>query len=127
MSYGDYEFVPGLSRPVGTSGAKPSERIIGQRRLGDDSEGEESISVQRNGYDIKRGIPNYVASSIPSLQNQPRNVAVMSRSWRNSEEEEYMWDDLGTKATDPGATAITKKEIWSDDLERVVRFPLFKC
>ncbi|XP_057548454.1 polyadenylation and cleavage factor homolog 4 [Amaranthus tricolor] len=119
VSYGDYEFVPGLSRPVGTSGAKPSERIIGQRRLGDDSEGEESISVQRNGYDIKRGIPNYVASSIPSLQNQPRNVAVMSRSWRNSEEEEYMWDDLGTKATDPGATAITKKEIWSDDLERV--------
>ncbi|XP_021835206.1 polyadenylation and cleavage factor homolog 4 isoform X2 [Spinacia oleracea] len=121
--YGDYENASGISRPLSTSGGKPSEKLNGQRWLGAGREGEESISGEKNGFDIKR-IPKYTAvrpasSSIPSVQKQPRFAAEISESWKNSEEEEFMWDDMGTKAMDPGATPVLKKEIWSEDLEKV--------
>ncbi|KAL2933591.1 Polyadenylation and cleavage factor-like protein 4 [Bienertia sinuspersici] len=124
VAYGDYEYAPGLSRPLGATGVKSSERAIGQRWLGAGREVEESILGERNGYDVNRGVPKYSAgrqgiSNIPSGQNKPRVAAEISRSWKNSEEEEYMWDDLGTKAIDLGATAVPKKEIWSEDLENV--------
>ncbi|XP_021743324.1 polyadenylation and cleavage factor homolog 4-like [Chenopodium quinoa] len=121
--YGDYDIASGLSRPLSTSGGKPSERTVGQRWTGAGREGEESISGERNGYDIKHGIPKYAAgrpasSGLPSVLKQPRIAPEISGSWKNSEEEEFMWDDLGTKV-DPSAASITKKEIWSDDPEKV--------
>ena len=126
-AYGDYDFAPGLSRPVITSSAKPMERIVGQKWLRDGKEGGESISGQKNVYDSKHGIPDDVAvrpaSNILYVQNDPNTAAEMSRNWKNSEQEEYLWDDLGTKPMDPGTTATIKKKNLFDDPERVVRFP----
>lgn len=121
--YGDYEFASGLPRPLSTSSVKPSERVLAQRWFGAGREGEESISSERNGYEVKRGIPKYAAvrpasSSIPLVQKQPRIAAEMSGSWKNSEEEEYMWDDLGTKTMDPGGATVVKKEIWPEEQEK---------
>ncbi|XP_057533990.1 uncharacterized protein LOC130812517 isoform X3 [Amaranthus tricolor] len=122
-AYGDYDFAPGLSRPVITSSAKPMERIVGQKWLRDGKEGGESISGQKNVYDSKHGIPDDVAvrpaSNILYVQNDPNTAAEMSRNWKNSEQEEYLWDDLGTKPMDPGTTATIKKKNLFDDPERV--------
>lgn len=128
--YGDYEFASGVSRPLSTSVGKSSERLIDQgydkRWFGTGREVEESIPSQRNGYDIKRGISSYTATrstsgNVPSQQTPPRSGAEMSRSWKNSEEEEYMWDDLGTRVTDSAAAISgTKRDVWSsDDLENL--------
>lgn len=126
--YGDFGFASALSRPLSTGAPKLGDRFSGQGHdkqwPGASREMEESISGQRNGYDMKRGISNYTAArsatgTIPLMQNRPRSGAEVSRSWKNSEEEEYMWDDLGTKVMDPGAVSGAKKDIWSSDQEKL--------
>jgi len=50
-----------------------------------------------------------------------RSSAEISGSWKNSEEEEYIWDDLGTGIKDPYAVSGACKEIYSSDgLEKLV-------
>ena len=80
------------------------------------------MEESRNEYDVKRGISNYTAPRlagvhIPSMQSSPRkrSSAEISSSWKNSEEEEYIWDDLGTGVKDPYTVSGACKEIHSSD------------
>ncbi|KAL9238868.1 hypothetical protein vseg_013240 [Gypsophila vaccaria] len=105
-AYGGYDFASGVKRPLSTLAGKSFGQGNEKRWLGASGEAEESISTQRNGYDIKHGISNYTgaraaSSNVPLLQNPPRSGLEVSKSWKNSEEEEYKWDDLGNRATDP--------------------------
>ncbi|KAK2981500.1 hypothetical protein RJ640_030962, partial [Escallonia rubra] len=117
-SYEDYDYTPELSRHSGLGVA-------------------ETISSQRNGFDIKRGFPNYSAPGstnadaklqpIPSLAN--RSSSGMNKSWKNSEEEEYMWDDMNSRTTSHGAASSLRKDpLVTDDsdslnLENHIRRP----
>ncbi|KAK9072784.1 hypothetical protein SSX86_009219 [Deinandra increscens subsp. villosa] len=58
----------------------------------------ETISrLARNSFDIKHGLHNrsIPRSAIPDvkLQSMNKGSGEISRSWKNSDEEEYMWDD----------------------------------
>ncbi|GAB4833473.1 hypothetical protein Ancab_031716 [Ancistrocladus abbreviatus] len=126
--YGDYEYGAGLSRALSSGFGRSTERIAQQghdKRWFDPVRGaEESMSSQRNGYDAKPGIPNRVTRldnmRVPSLQSVAgRSSTEMSRNWKNSEEEEYMWDDLNTRVTDHGVVASMRKDHWApDDIEK---------
>ncbi|XP_074269014.1 polyadenylation and cleavage factor homolog 4-like [Silene latifolia] len=105
--YGNVDFPSGVKRSLTTV-----SKSIGQGNekqwLGASGEVEESISTQRNGYDAKRAISNYksaraASTDVPLLQNPPRSSLEVSKSWKNSEEEEFRWDDLSNRTTDHGA------------------------
>ncbi|KAG8376670.1 hypothetical protein BUALT_Bualt09G0087900 [Buddleja alternifolia] len=74
------------------------------------------LSNQKNGFDMKHGFGSYVghksANSDSHLQLK-QNFA--SRSWKNSEEEEYMWDEMNTRPTDRGAADTSTKDHWAPD------------
>lgn len=120
--YGNNDFASNLARPSRALVGKPSQTLVGQgynqRWLGASGDAEES----RNEYDVKRGISNYTAPRlagvhIPSMQSSPRkrSSAEISSNWKNSEEEEYIWDDLGTGVKDPYTVPGACKEIHASD------------
>ncbi|XP_021289895.1 flocculation protein FLO11 isoform X3 [Herrania umbratica] len=89
---------PGMG--VGRSGGKVTDQGNDRPWYGATSSVTEMISSQRNGFNIKHGSQNYSASK--SVNADPRlqatkNVAGrsssgLSSSWKNSEEEEFMWE-----------------------------------
>ncbi|GMH26323.1 hypothetical protein Nepgr_028166 [Nepenthes gracilis] len=109
--YGDYEYGDGLSRHlspgIGRSVGRITEQGYDKRWFGSSRGVEESITSQR----------------MPSAQNVGgRSSGEMSRNWKNSEEEEYMWDNLNTGVTNRGVVGSTRKgHLTPDDLEKVVR------
>ncbi|KAJ8754186.1 hypothetical protein K2173_002085 [Erythroxylum novogranatense] len=53
------------------------------------------ISGQRNGLNLKQGLPKLSATKAPNLHLEPPqsiSSSGMSPSWKNSEEEEFMWE-----------------------------------
>ncbi|KAF0911550.1 hypothetical protein E2562_011178 [Oryza meyeriana var. granulata] len=49
-----------------------------------------------------------------------------NRSWKNSEEEEYMWDDVRSQGADYGCTSSTRKREWMPDDGNVGSFQRVK-
>ncbi|XP_071696816.1 polyadenylation and cleavage factor homolog 4-like [Rutidosis leptorrhynchoides] len=75
--------------------------------FGSDISSERSRNA-RNSFDIKHGLPNYsVPRSATSDVKLPPIKKVggreATRSWKNSEEEEYMWDDASSIAAIPSS------------------------
>nr|GMD39559.1 polyadenylation and cleavage factor homolog 4-like [Ipomoea batatas] len=69
------------------------------------------FSSKSSGYDLKHGFQNY-----PSHKSASHDA--LNKSWKNSEEEEYMWDDITSRA--PHATKSLVKDHWTlDDPERM--------
>lgn len=141
-AYGDYEYSSDLSRTLGSATGRTGGRIAEQGHdkpwYGAASSVVETISSQKNGFNIKHGLPNYRASksAYADLQLKPtqsitnRSSSAISSSWKNSEEEEFMWDDVNSRLPDHGAPTISndsrkdpndlRKNRWTpDDSEKL--------
>ncbi|KAJ4705135.1 polyadenylation and cleavage factor-like 4-like [Melia azedarach] len=119
-AYGDYDYGSDLSQTTGLGTGRTTGRISDQVHekpwYGTSSNITESIPGQRNGFNVKQGIPNYSApksANAASRLQQTQNIASrsssgMSTSWKNSEEEEFMWD-MHSRLSDQDAASISTK------------------
>ncbi|XP_039000201.1 uncharacterized protein LOC120125957 [Hibiscus syriacus] len=122
-----------VGRPCGDPSVKMNTYGVGVGRASI----TEVISSQRNGFNIKRGSENYPASK--SVNADPRllarqNIAgrssnVMPSSWKNSEEEEFMWE-MHSRLSQHDATNIsnnTRKDHWIHDVSEKLDFESSLC
>ncbi|GMI71033.1 hypothetical protein like AT2G36480 [Hibiscus trionum] len=85
---------------VGRTSGKVTDQGHNRAWYGGKSSVPETISGQRNGFNIKHGSQNYstsksvtTGSHIRATQNiASRSSSGLSSSWKNSDEEEFMWD-----------------------------------
>ncbi|XP_024032992.1 polyadenylation and cleavage factor homolog 4 isoform X1 [Morus notabilis] len=116
----DYDYSSDLPRNSSLGIVRASGRIAeqGNEKVwhGGGSSFAESVSGQRNSFNIKHGFPNYPGpksisanTQLQSAQNisSRRSGAAASSSWKNSEEEEFTWDDMNSRLTDHGASDIS--------------------
>lgn len=134
-SYGGNEYGSDLSRNSGlgigrTSGRVP-ELVHDKDWYKTGNGAAEMMSGQRNGFSLKRGLSNHEAPKSTNLDehNQPSQSltsiksGVLSSSWKNSEEEEYMWDEMNPGLTDRGASNVSNnlsKDHWTADDDNLV-------
>lgn len=125
--YEDNEYTSNLSRNSDLAYARARERVTGQdvrdKSWYADRSATEASASQRNTFENPRELSKNRASwkGVGAVQMQPKGATqslanngsrLKNKSWKNSEEEEYMWDDMNTR--------FPAKENWgSDDAERV--------
>lgn len=128
--YEDFEYGSDVSRKSGLGIGRASGRVAEQGQgqenpcYGTSSNAAELISGQRNGFNMKHGFPNYPASksSMVDLHLQPtqrigRSETGISANWKNSEEEEYIWD-MHSRLSDHNAAGLSnnsRKDHWIPD------------
>ncbi|XP_058771215.1 polyadenylation and cleavage factor homolog 4-like [Vicia villosa] len=127
-SYGGGEHGSNLSRNMGMGIGRTDGSIteLGHRNLYNKAAGVSgTISGQRNGVGLKHSFSNTEATTISDAQHQPtRNITgikrnAMSNSWKNSEEEEYMWDDMNIGLTSHGVRNNLGNDAWTADDENL--------
>lgn len=132
--FGAYDYNTELARHS-TSGIKKtsdriSEQVLDRSWYGSGSSISETTSSRINSSNVKLGNTNYrgsePANRDPNLQNAHKLVSGRSnieidRSWKNSEEEEYTWDDVNSRSTSYGVSRKSKRDPrLMDDSERLV-------
>ncbi|XP_016473895.1 polyadenylation and cleavage factor homolog 4 isoform X1 [Nicotiana tabacum] len=126
-AYGDSDYGSDVSRRSAFGAGRGGERI---KEQGFDKpwydSGTGKILSQRSGLDIKHGFQSISQKSATSdahpqlIQSLPNRTSTLTdRSWKNSEEEEYMWDDVNSAAKDRWASEDSDKS----DLENQLRRP----
>ncbi|KAH9329896.1 hypothetical protein KI387_002004, partial [Taxus chinensis] len=127
--FADYDYGMDRIRSSETCMGRPNERVAERddglertwygERLGELESGNTSATYsQRNGYDWQKmptrgplidAYGNYRGPKLPlePLSHVPpphdlgnKSNRVMPRNWQNSEEEEYMWEDMSTRLVD---------------------------
>ncbi|KAK1300648.1 hypothetical protein QJS10_CPB13g00795 [Acorus calamus] len=124
--YGDHEFTSDLPRTADLRTRRSSEKMAdrGPDKVwsGPGRDVSETAVDKRNGFDANHAYGNYhafrsseAALQIPPTKDISSKGEVTSGSWKNSEEEEYMWDDMHSRFTDRGWTDSSLKSNWSHD------------
>lgn len=90
----------------------------------------ESMAYRRNGFDTDHVYDSYRSLGsvphVPSIHSNRTNWSA-SKSWKASEEEEYIWDDMGSRSVEY-AGAGNKRNSWStDDQDRPTNLQSHKC
>ncbi|XP_044473500.1 polyadenylation and cleavage factor homolog 4-like isoform X2 [Mangifera indica] len=128
-TYGEYEYGSDLLQNSGLGIGRTTGRVIDQGN--DKSWGgvgnniAETISGQRNSSNNKHSFPNYPVSKSanadlhlqPTQKISSRSSSGMSSSWKNSEEEEFMWE-MHSRLSDNDAASIpiiSRKDRWTPD------------
>ncbi|KAJ9554919.1 hypothetical protein OSB04_009533, partial [Centaurea solstitialis] len=122
-AYNNFDFGSDISSPSETSFGKSNDRVAEQGLdkswYGSGSNSTETIArLARNGFDIKHGLPNHSLSrtAAADVKLQPSNNLMskrggeVSRSWKNSEEEEYMWDDVSSRSVTPSLSNSSRRD-----------------
>lgn len=124
VAYGDSEYDADVSRRSGLEIGRIGEKFKQQDKPWFETG---TISNQKNGFDLKHGLQTYPslrsansAATIPPASNFGSSIG-MTESWKNSEEEEFMWEDVNSRLIDHGATNSSGRDHWTpDDSERMV-------
>lgn len=129
-SYGGDEYGSDLSRNsglgIGGADGRTSELARDKAWYKAGSNAADMMSVQRNGFNLKRSLPNNEGPKSINLDEQNRPTLslasikgnLLSSSWKNSEEEEYMWDEVNAGNTEHGASNVSNnfgKDCWTAD------------
>ncbi|XP_043723770.1 polyadenylation and cleavage factor homolog 4-like [Telopea speciosissima] len=130
-AYGDYEYGSDLSRHPDMGPESGSERLtergLDKTWYGARNSADADVSLS-NGFDTRHGFSNYqvprstqsVAQLQPALSTANRSGRGISKNWKNSEEEEYMWDDMNFRLRDHGAPDSSRRDGWTpDDSEKL--------
>ncbi|KAK7244968.1 hypothetical protein RIF29_39797 [Crotalaria pallida] len=133
-SYGGNEYGSDTSSKLGSSVGRTGSRVseLEHEKTWYKASGDvaDTISGQRNGFSVKHGFPNHEAlksmkldSHRPPTQIIPNiSSSVMSNDWKNSEEEEYAWDEMNSGLTGHGAPSVSNNlstDTWSSDDENL--------
>ncbi|XP_058070273.1 uncharacterized protein LOC131219242 isoform X2 [Magnolia sinica] len=125
--YGDNEFVSDLPQLSDLGAGKANDRVAVRRRekplYGTGSSDAETTAAERNGSDISNAYGNYQAprpSQALTQMHAPNNMATRSskgmlENWKNSEEKEYMWEDMNSRLKDHGGAENSQKDGWNYD------------
>lgn len=111
-AYGDSDYVSDLPRRSAFGVGRGGERF---KEQGFDKpwydSGTGKILSQRSGLDIKHGFQSIAQKSSTSDAHPQLMQSLPNRSWKNSEEEEYMWDDVNSAAKDRWASEDSDKSV----------------
>ncbi|XP_058788117.1 polyadenylation and cleavage factor homolog 4 isoform X1 [Vicia villosa] len=80
-AYGDEEY-----NSSGSDVGRTGSRLIGGAA--------ETLPGQKNGFSLKHGFSNHEAPKPMNLDAHNIRNSAMSRNWKNSEEEEFVWDEM---------------------------------
>lgn len=134
LEFGAYDYNTELARHsapgIKKTSDRSSEQVLDRSWYGSGSSIAETTSSRINSSNVKLGNTNYLGSEPanrdPKLQNAHKLVSGRSsieidRSWKNSEEEEYTWDDVNSRSTSYGVNRKSKRDPrLMDDSERLV-------
>ncbi|KAL4592071.1 hypothetical protein LXL04_005052 [Taraxacum kok-saghyz] len=105
LTHENYDFGSDISSPSESNFGKSHGRLanegVEKTWYGSGSNSTTDHTISRL---ARNGLQNYSLhkSSIPDVKLQPMKVGgEVSRSWKNSEEEEYMWDDVSSRTANP--------------------------
>lgn len=134
--YGDLEYSSDMSRNSDVGIGRTSGRIAEQGSekpwYGAGNSVTETIVGQTNGFSMKHGFPNISMRKAANvdLHRQPtqgvtsKSSSAVLDSWKNTEEEEFMWN-MHSRLSDQDAVNLSnksKKELWTcDDGKKMVR------
>ncbi|KAK7396640.1 hypothetical protein VNO78_17785 [Psophocarpus tetragonolobus] len=134
-SYGGNEYSSGISGSLVSGAGRTGTKLVdlGHDKTWFKTDGgdAETISGERNGFSLKRSFLNQEApkSMTFDAHHQPRqnitNIrsSMMSGNWKNSEEEEFSWDEMNSGLNDNGPNVSSNMSIdsWMADDENLER------
>ncbi|PWA55706.1 zinc finger, C2H2, ENTH/VHS [Artemisia annua] len=102
-SYNNFDFGPDISSE------RVAEQGVEKAWYASGNNSTETPSRLARNSQIKHGLPNY-ANLRPMNNLTNKGGSEISRSWKNSEEEEYMWDDVTSVSVNPTSSTSSKRD-----------------
>lgn len=115
-AYGSYDHDSDHSSQSGLEIGRVKEKVIDKPWHGANNSRVEIMSIPKNGLDIKHGFSSYAAptdektnaSLLPQKRIYCKSSGAIDESWKSSDEEEYMWDDINSKSSGQHSIGISQ-------------------